>query len=215
MLNNLLGKRFERLTVIGRAPNVPGHKANWRCICDCGNECVVRGGDLVQGKTKSCGCIRRETAAKNGRIGSFTQEQKRLSRIHRTMLSRCNNPKNIAYSCYGGRGIAICKEWEKLNVFIEWAISNGYKESLTIDRINNNFGYFPSNCRWATYKEQENNRTNNRVIDYFGEQLTLSQLAEKLGLSAAALAWRIQNGWTMDEWGVPTNLANKWRHKNA
>ena len=203
------------LTVIDYAGNDKDGSAKWLCACDCGNECVVRSSDMVCGKTKSCGCLRRKPTAQTGRNKAFTQEQKRLSRIHRTMLARCNNPKNLAYPRYGGRGIAVCKEWEKLNNFIEWAISNGYKESLTIDRIENSGGYSLANCRWATYKEQENNRTNNRIINYFGEQLTLSQLSEKLGLSAASLAWRIKNGWTMDEWGVPTNLANKWRNKNA
>src|SRR5574344_1252156 len=110
---NLINRRYGRLTVTGRACNVKGQKTAWICMCDCGNTVTVRGGDLVRGSTKSCGCLRKETASATGRTHAKSETEKRLRRIYSSMRSRCNNPNNVAFSQYGGRGITVCDEWNQ------------------------------------------------------------------------------------------------------
>ena len=145
------------------------------CHCDCGNEIVARICDLKSGKVKSCGCLIREfNKTKIGNSYSSKRQcvyeekerislphYKRIKRIWKNMKSRCNNPKATGYHNYGGRGIKVCKEWSSKNglmLFYQWAISNGYQDDLSIDRIDNNKGYFPENCRWATAQQQRLNQ---------------------------------------------------------
>lgn len=149
------GKRYGRLLVVSES-----HKGRggfyWNCICDCGSETTVLGTDLRRGHTKSCGCYNREMSevknTKHGLNGT------RISRIHQNMKARCNNPNNTHYHNYGGRGISVCEEWSSLSSFSEWAFSSGYNDSLTIDRVNNDKGYEPSNCRWISKSEQSYNK---------------------------------------------------------
>ena len=140
----------------------------WRCTCDCGNTTVVRGKNLISGRTKSCGCLKSELArermkklliARPARVKSAPATQKvRLYRIWEGMRQRCNNPHHNHFRYYGGRGIEVCCEWDDYNAFEEWAYSHGYREHLTIDRIDNDKGYSPDNCRWVTMKEQAVNK---------------------------------------------------------
>lgn len=152
---DLIGQRFGRLTVLEPLP-AQGKKTRWRCRCDCGQEVAVNSTHLVSGHTCSCGCLQSErTRAANTTHGG---RHSRLYNIWAHMRQRCNNPGNKDFAYYGGRGIKICKEWERFDTFQDWALKNGYTAELTIDRIDSNGNYCPENCRWVTQADQNRNR---------------------------------------------------------
>lgn len=123
----------------------------------------------------------------------------RLHNVYYKMRQRCNNPNDKDYPNYGGRGITYCDEWETTKNFIDWALSHGYKEGLTLDRINPNGNYCPENCRWITIQEQQRNRTNNRLIEWNGEIHCCNEWDEILGYTSGTIRQRLNRGWTLED----------------
>ena len=196
---DLLGQKFGRLTVIKEAENKGKHRM-WICKCECGKEKIIYQTHITTGKTTSCGCFRNEIVSetaktiktKHGMFGT------RLYGIWHGIKTRCENPHNRNYQNYGGRDIRLCDEWQDFEPFKEWAFNNGYKDSLTIDRIDVNGNYEPSNCRWATVKEQQNNKRTNHIVTYNGETKTVSQWAEELGINRETIYTRLSRGWSAE-----------------
>jgi len=195
-LKSLVGEKHNRLTVLKQVKSVY-NKRRWECLCVCGNKTESTTGDLRGGHKKSCGCLLRETRSKNSTIHGYCGT--RLHGVWRGMRQRCNNPNNPGYKNYGGRGVKISPEWKTMKKFGKWALENGYKEYLTIDRIDNDGDYSPENCRWATVKKQANNRRSNRWIEFEGETRTIYDWSKKTGIGHKLLAYRIEAGWPMED----------------
>jgi len=193
---DLTGQRFGRLTVLEciQKATRQGGATKWLCACDCGKTKTIRSVHLINGSTKSCGCLQREIAAsvntKHGLKGS------RVYDIFENMLERCYNHKNPAFHNYGGRGIAVCDEWKNnFQSFYDWATTNGYTDKLTLDRKNNDKGYSPDNCRWATRKEQSRNTRSNVLVTINGVTKILSDWATEAGIYRKTLSYRLKSGW--------------------
>ena len=200
-LDDLTGRKFGKLQVLHRAPNhiTSGGqvKAMWVCRCECGKEIEAYAAYLKRGTKTSCGCERKQSNFKHG--DCLATKKSRLYEIWNNMKSRCMRPTSTAYQNYGGRGIAVCKEWLDYPTFKKWALTNGYSDNLTIDRINNDGNYEPSNCRWATLKIQGNNTRHNVVIEYNGERHSISEWADLLHIPYKTLHYRLRSGWDVSK----------------
>ena len=198
---DLTGLRFMHLLVLEEAGSDKNGRAMWLCKCDCGKFHKTLGKYLLSGDTTSCGCRRRKILAE-------TTKRQTTHRMSGTpiytkwvsMKDRCMNPSNSEYSSYGGRGIRICDEWiNSFENFYKWAISSGYSEGMTIDRINNNGNYEPTNCRWADLKTQANNTRRNHYLTYKGETKSLAEWAEIKKINYSTLRARINTyHWTVE-----------------
>lgn len=154
---DITGQKFGRLTVIERNYNDERDGVFWLCKCECGNTKSILGKYIRHGNTTSCGCFHNQIVSANSKTHGMTG--KRLYRIWANMKSRCGNENVKCFQYYGGRGISVCDEWKNsFETFEKWSIENGYSDNLTIDRIDCDGNYEPSNCRWSTMKEQSNNR---------------------------------------------------------
>lgn len=189
---NIIGMKFGKLTVIEKTNEKAKNNGEfkYRCKCDCGNEVLVRGSHLKDGNSQTCGCSHRLTKRK---------ENIRIYNIYQNMKERCYNKNCKSFKNYGKRGIKICEEWlNDYNCFYEWAIKNGYKDELSIDRINVDGNYEPNNCRWATRIQQANNTTQNVFITYHNEKKTVAEWARTLNMSYSKLNYRLKN-WDIEK----------------
>jgi len=195
---NLVNQKFGRLTVIGRSENLKSGNSQWICRCDCGNITKVSRPRLINGTSKSCGCLRNENA--KTRATTHGKSKTKLYNVWQGIKRRCNNLEYFMYPMYGARGIAICIEWlESFDLFYDWAMQNGYTDGLSIERMDNNGNYEPSNCKWATKKEQARNRRTNRLITYKEETHCVYEWAEMLKINPQTLFGRINRGWSIEK----------------
>lgn len=188
--------RFGRLTVLECVGRDNNGNALWRCKCDCGKENIVDGCRLRKGNTKSCGCynIYRTKICNSTHRKSKT----RLYAIWGGIKARCSNPKCEAFKKYGGRGIKFCKDWVFYENFEKWALNNGYSSNLTIDRIDNDGNYEPSNCRWISSKEQSLNTSRNHYLELNGEKHTAYEWSVITGIRLSTILQRINKyHWTI------------------
>lgn len=208
-LEDLTGNKYGRLTVIGLAPKET-RKTYWMCQCDCGNFKKVRADSLKNGAIRSCGCLKKEMDEVNLTKGYARQTRNargyvsghtRLYGIWQKMRKRCQDPSDLRFERYGGRGIKVCDEWNDFGTFHDWAVNNGYADDLTIDRIDNDGDYEPSNCRWATSKEQSNNRSTNVNITIGNTTKTLTEWCEIFNLNSGMVFARYNRNddLTLDE----------------
>jgi hypothetical protein len=171
----------------------------WLCECSCEKhtQLTLRGSQIRSGRTKSCGCFKTETT-KNIMTKHGFGDKENLYRHWLNMRFRCNSPTYEKYDCYGGRGISVCPEWDDYAVFRAWAMDNGYAEGLTLERINVDGNYEPTNCKWATWKEQQNNKRSNHSLTYNGVTHTMKEWSEIRGINYGTLRGRINNyGWSI------------------
>lgn len=196
---DLSGMRFGKLTAVEQCGRSSDGRLLWLCVCDCGNKTLVSSSHLLNGNTKSCGCL----VTKHGK------SKTRLHKIWDNMKGRCANGVDTNY---GGKGITICREWkDDFQAFYDWAMANGYEEHLTIDRKNNDKGYSPENCRWATVTEQNNNTRRNHFLTYNGKTQTISQWAKETGINREALYSRINK----QKWSIERALTTPRKKRGS
>ncbi|MDD3229598.1 MAG: hypothetical protein PHE09_10320 [Oscillospiraceae bacterium] len=200
--HDITGNRYGSLVALSRVEN-RGKDTAWLCLCDCGNKTVVKTPNLKNGHTKSCGCLKEKTSYRNNIKHGLSQNNGHIAKLYKLwsgIKDRCLNINNPHYKEYGGRGILICEDWvSDYEAFHKWAVSNGYKECLSIDRVNNNKGYSPDNCRFVTMTEQNRNKRNNITVEYRGRKMVLSELSEICGVNYKTLYKRVMSGWSVKD----------------
>lgn len=206
---DVTGMKIGRLTVVEQCDYIsksgkvlPGVK----CECDCGNTKIVSRNAFLSGKTKSCGCLIREFNSKrkcknnlknvdllSSEFNVPKMNIEKLFNIYKSMKNRCYKKDNISYKNYGGRGITICDEWlENRNAFIKWAIENNFEPGLSIDRVDNDKGYFPDNCKFSNRHEQTINKRNTILVLFNGEYVPICDMSEKTGLSYEKIRYKVR-----------------------
>lgn len=198
-----IGKRIGRVVLTGvckfekQTKNGIRKGRHFSAVCECGNETTVPLHRAIANDNCSCGCNR----GRNSRTAHLIhgESKTKLHRVWRGMIDRCRDTGGKNQARHGGRGIRVCEEWRTYTTFRDWALSNGYKEGLEIDRENNDGHYCPSNCRWTTGKVNSNNRSDTVYLDYQGERIPLSILADRFGLRGSLLRRRLKSGWTLEK----------------
>lgn len=208
-MDNLEGQQFGKLTVIKKAyeREYKGKKRDmWLCRCECGKECYMGEDGLLAGITTSCGC---EVKPKEKKVKKVTGKE-RIKKIWNGMRDRCLNPRNNRAKRYIDRGIKLCEEWLTFENFLEWSLTHGYADDLTIDHIDNDGNYCPENCRWASNDIQQNNRCNNHLITYNGETKTMKDWARFYGINYKTLMKRINElHWDIEKALTTPTIRNK------
>ena len=190
-IKDITGNKYGKLTVISSVGS-RHKKIYWLCQCECGNKTEVSGVSLRNNNTKSCGCLKHTRRD----MGAHNLSKTRINNIYHNMKQRCDNPNCNVYSNYGGRGITVCEEWKRdFMSFYNWAMEHGYKDTLSIDRIDVNGNYEPNNCRWVTQKKQMSNTRRNLIYSIDNEQLCLSEWCEKYKMPYWTVLRRIQRGY--------------------
>lgn len=217
---------FGRLSVIGYAGNNKHRSAMWLCQCRCGNVVKVKGAQLRRGRTKSCGCLQRDTASKLAKEYNSSQNYKspshlihggaktRIYGIWNKMKQRCGNPNYEHFERYGGRGITVCAEWmNDFEAFRDWSMANGYSDSKSIDRIDNDKGYSQDNCRWVSTQQQVRNRSVTVSLDHNGQVKTLKEWADEYGINYKLAHERYRKGWEFEKIFQPVQKKSKEEHQ--
>lgn len=219
---DLSGKRVGKLTVLER---VEDHiqkggfpKAMWRCVCDCGSECITYGQELRSGRKTDCGCGTHARLSKASREHATTHggSKTRLYKVWRAMRERCEFPDSKNFKGYGFRGISVCEEWEDFDSFRTWAFANGYDETAkrgmtTLDRIDVNGNYGPGNCRFVDQATQCRNKRSNFNIEFDGRTQCISDWAAETGIRRLTLRGRLKAGWSVKD--ALTKPVKVWRVK--
>ena len=214
---DLTGRRFGRLTVIDFYDHNKYGQPRWLCECDCGNTAVVTGSDIRSGSTSSCGCLWRERITQSKTTHGMSQSD--IYAEYRSMKNRCYNEQAHNYKYYGGRGIKMCDRWrDDIHAFYDDVsiLPNFREEGYSLDRIDNDGDYEPGNVRWATIKEQCNNRRPNigkRIHEYNGEMYSLREISNMTGISYKTLNNRLLKGWEPER-AFNTKVEEKFRHKS-
>jgi hypothetical protein len=210
-MENLAGRTFGRLTVLSYS-NTHKHVVFWLCECACGGIKTIRANDLRIGYTQSCGCLHKEAIKlSNHRKGVHGKSPRRLYRVWQAMKDRCYRPGNIGFHLYGGRGIKVCRQWKNnFLAFRKWALQNGYRDNLWLDRIKNHKGYSPENCRFLTPKDSTSNRRCTKRFRFRGCNRTVPEIAELVGMKSPTLNARLRHGMPIDQaaaWPLVRNVA--------
>lgn len=203
---DMVGCRFSKLVVVKMCDKRNSfNEILWECLCDCGNTKLSTTGSLNNGGNKSCGCL-----SGNPTHGDSS---KRIRHIWSGMMARCYSKTATSYFRYGAKGISVCDEWHDYDLFKRWAFDNGYTELLTLDRFPNQQGnYSPNNCRWATSKQQGNNKSSNRFVDFNGETKTISEWADIYGINQLRIRKRLELGWSAED-AITKQIISKYRNR--
>ena len=199
--NDITGKRYGRLIVVKRWEKLPSGHSKWLCVCDCGKPKIVEDSNLKHSDKISCGCWQKELYIENSKWKG--ESHSHLFQVWQSMIKRCKNPKAQNYKYYGGRGITVCDDWSDNKngyfLFKGWALSNGYIDGLSLERIDVNGNYSPQNCKWIPLKEQAKNRRNCNMITFNGETKNLTEWSRILGIKRYTLFSRLKNGWSIEK----------------
>jgi hypothetical protein len=217
-IKDLTGQRFGNLIVIKATEKRKFKHVVWLCKCDCGNEKEIIGNALTSGQCKSCGCLRVKKSWDKGKNATNYLHGMSRTPIHNAwihMRQRCYNGNDKSYPDYGGRGITVCKKWQTFEGFYE-DMGSSYKEGYSIDRIDVNGNYEPSNCRWATNLVQANNKRDNKRYTVEGITDTMSNLSRKYGITHYAVRTRLMLGWDVEKaFMIPVRKHKTYKKKES